>query len=100
MGADGDAAVARTLAAVRAARWHYPWAAAIAGHATDDLGGALRRPRRAGDSRHQRPRVVRCLHVQPRAERDGWHVTDSEENPRFAHFRTGSAMSACAKSGR
>ena len=100
MGADGDAAVARTQAAVRAARWHHPWAAGIAGQATDDLGGAIRRPRRAGDSGHQRPRVVRCLHVQPRAERDGRHVTDSEEHHRFAHSGIGSAMSACAKNER
>ena len=33
----------------------------------------------------ERSRAVRCLHVQPRAERDGRNLTDSEEHHRVAH---------------
>ena len=38
------------------------------------------------DRRHRRRRAVRRLHVQPRAERDGRHLADSEEHHRRSAF--------------
>ena len=73
VGADRDAAAARAAATVRAAGRHHARAAGLVGQAADDVGRAVRRTRDAGHARHQGPRVVRRLHVQPRPERDGRH---------------------------
>ncbi len=42
------------------------------------------------------PETVRCVHVQPRAERDGRNLTDSEEHHLVAHIGFGRVMTRAA----
>ena len=84
VGADRDVAAARATAAVRAAGRHDARSAGIARQAADDVGRAVRRPRRPRYRRHGRPQLFERLPVQPRPERDGRHVADPEEHHRSA----------------
>ena len=77
-------------AAVRTAGRRVARSRRIARQAADDLGRAVRRARSTGGRRDPRPAPAQRLSVQPRAERHGRDITDTEEHHRFANLGIGS----------